>query len=62
MSVSNYIPDKKYKIGKLKDHIFLFEKNRVGSMSIDKGNAYVSNIDGKYICLNGYNVSLSEES
>lgn len=62
MSVSNYIPDKKYKIGKLKDHIFLFEKNRVGSMSIDKGNAFVSNIDGKYICLNGYNVSLSEES
>lgn len=61
MSVSNYIPDKKYKIGKLKDHIFLFEKNRVGSMSIDKGNAYVSNIDGQYICLNGYNVTLSEE-
>lgn len=62
MSVSNYIPDKKYKIGKLKDHIFLFEKNKVGSMSIDKGNAFVSNIDGQYICLNGYNVSLSEES
>ena len=62
MSVSNYIQDKKYKIGKLKDHIFLFNKNRVGSMSIDKGNAFVSNIDGQYICLNGYNVSLSEES
>ena len=61
MPTSNYLQEKKYKIGKLKDHIFLFNKNVVGSMIIDGGNAYINNIDGQYICLNGYNVALSED-
>ena len=65
MSVSNYTPSSaicKYNYSKLKDVIYLVDKTHVKNVHIDDGEAYIDGLDQLPLRLNGFNISLNEES
>ena len=65
MSVSNYTPSSaicKYNYSKLKDVIYLVDKTHVKDIHIDDGEAYIDGLDQLPLRLNGFNISLNEES
>ena len=65
MSVSNYTPSSaicKYNYSKLKDVIYLVDKTHVKDIHIDDGEAYIDCLDQLPLRLNGFNISLNEES
>lgn len=62
MSVSNYDIEKKYRIGNLKPHIYLVDKDTPVSYTIDNGAAIVNSIDeGLVYKIEGLSVSMSSE-
>ena len=65
MSVSNYTPSSaicKYNYSKLKDVIYLVDKTHVKNVHIDNGEAYIDGLDQLPLRLNGFNITLNEES
>ena len=65
MSVTNYTPSSsacKYNYSKLKDVIYLVSKNHTKNVYIDNGEAYIDGITELPLRLNGFNISLNEES
>ncbi len=66
MSVTNYTPGFsatcKYNYSKLKDVIYLVSKNHVKNVHIDNGEAYIDGLTELPLRLNGFNISLKEES
>ena len=66
MSVTNYTPGLsatcKYNYSKLKDVIYLVSKNHVKNVHIDNGEAYIDGLTELPLRLNGFNISLKEES
>lgn len=66
MSVTNYTPGLsatcRYNYSKLKDVIYLVSKNHVKNVHIDNGEAYIDGLTEFPLRLNGFGVSLKEES
>ena len=66
MSVTNYTPGLsatcRYNYSKLKDVIYLVSKNHVKNVHIDNGEAYIDGLTELPLRLNGFNISLKEES
>ena len=66
MSVTNYTPkyDRgcKYSYSKLKDVIYLVSKDHTKNVYIDNGEAYISGLTELPLRLNGFDISLKEES
>ena len=66
MSVTNYTPKYdngcKYSYSKLKDVIYLVSKDHTKNVYIDDGAAYIDGLTELPLRLNGFNISLKEES
>lgn len=66
MSVTNYTPKYdngcKYTYSKLKDVIYLVSKDHTKNVYIDNGAAYIDGLTELPLRLNGFNISLKEES
>ena len=60
MSVSDYITNKKYKIGKLKDFIYVGDASILNEISIKDNVAHIKSGIG-FDKLNGSNVQLKEQ-
>ena len=66
MSVTNYTPGLsatcRYNYSKLKDVIYLVSKDHLKNVHIDNGEAYIDGLTELPLRLNGFNISLKEES
>lgn len=65
MSVSNYKPSDnmcKYTYSKLKNVVYLVSRDHVKNVYIDNGEAYCENITELPLRLNGFSITLNEES
>ena len=65
MAVTNYTPGAsmcKYTYSKLKDVIYLVSKDHLKNVYIDNGEAYIDGLTELPLRLNGFNISLNEET
>ena len=63
MSVSNYINNRcKYTYSKLKSVVYLVSKNHTKEVFVDGDNAYISGLTELPLRLNGFDISLNEET
>lgn len=63
MSVTNYINNRcKYTYSKLKSVVYLVSKNHTKEVYVDGDNAYISGLTELPLRLNGFDISLNEET
>ena len=63
MSVTNYINNRcRYNYSKLKNVVYLVSKYHVKDIHVDGYDAYIEDLDELPLRLNGFNISLNEET